>query len=325
MPSNLFRRGGTWYARFAVNGQLQRISLRTSDLREARTRLKGLRQKAEREAFGVRGGKPWEDAVSAYIVGVIDTGSIKPATAKRYLVSIKQVHPWFYGHKLAAIGQPEITRYIRDRQSAGATNATIRRDLTAISRVLAYARSLQMISANPAEDVDRSLLRERRAAISIPNADSIAAGVIACETAGLPELGYLIRFLRATGLRSGEAVRARWRDLNGNHLTILETKSGRARTIDVPPDVLPARAGERLFPALPSDTGKLASRWQWIKRSLPLEGHFRLHDLRHAYAVAEIQAGRDIYDLSHHLGHSSVKVTEIYLGYVAGGRSKSRR
>jgi integrase len=51
---------------------------------------------------------------------------------------------------------------------------------------------------------------------------------------------------------------------------------------------------------------------------------FRIHDLRHAYAIAEIRADRDIYDLSHHLGHSSVKVTEIYLGYRAGGRSVSR-
>jgi integrase len=49
-----------------------------------------------------------------------------------------------------------------------------------------------------------------------------------------------------------------------------------------------------------------------------------VHDLRHAYAIAEIRADRDIYDLSHHLGHSSVKVTEIYLGYRAGGRSVSR-
>lgn len=35
-------------------------------------------------------------------------------------------------------------------------------------------------------------------------------------------------------------------------------------------------------------------------------------------SIAEIRAGRDIYDLSHHLGHSSVNVTEIYLGYVPG-------
>lgn len=31
----------------------------------------------------------------------------------------------------------------------------------------------------------------------------------------------------------------------------------------------------------------------------------------HAYAIREVRAGRDIYDLSHHLGHSSVKVTEM--------------
>jgi hypothetical protein len=33
-----------------------------------------------------------------------------------------------------------------------------------------------------------------------------------------------------------------------------------------------------------------------------------------------LEAGHDIYDLSWHLGHISVKTTEIYLGYVASGR-----
>jgi integrase len=61
-----------------------------------------------------------------------------------------------------------------------------------------------------------------------------------------------------------------------------------------------------------------------LRRVRPAK-RFRLHDLRHAYAIAQIRAGRDIYDLSHHLGHSSVKVTEIYLGYASGGRAKNRR
>nr|WP_246024414.1 site-specific integrase [Azospirillum ramasamyi] len=43
---------------------------------------------------------------------------------------------------------------------------------------------------------------------------------------------------------------------------------------------------------------------------------FRCHDLRHSFAVRALQNGLDICALSKHLGHSSVKTTEIYLGYV---------
>jgi len=96
----------------------------------------------------------------------------------------------------------------------------------------------------------------------------------------VPQLGWLIRFLRATGMRAGEALRAEWGHLNGSHLTITETKSGRIRTIEAPPAALPPRreAG-RIFRGLPDDTGAPASRWPWVKRNMPPEQHFRLHDL----------------------------------------------
>ncbi|WP_256138145.1 tyrosine-type recombinase/integrase [Komagataeibacter swingsii] len=40
---------------------------------------------------------------------------------------------------------------------------------------------------------------------------------------------------------------------------------------------------------------------------------FHIHDLRHAFAIRWLKAGGDIYHLSRHLGHTSVKTTEIYL------------
>lgn len=43
---------------------------------------------------------------------------------------------------------------------------------------------------------------------------------------------------------------------------------------------------------------------------------FRVHDLRHRFAIEYLRAGGDIYRLSRILGHSSVKTTEIYLGHV---------
>ena len=329
MPANLFRRGATWYARFFVAGQLQRLSLQTSDLREAKIRLKGLRKKAERQAFGVTGSATWNEAVTAYASGVLDSGTLKASTAKRYRVSLRQIDAAFAGRALPDLVSSDIAGYVMTRQQAGATNATIRRDLTTISRVLAFARSHGMVERNVADDYDRSLLRERRAPIEIPAEDVILAGSEAADAAGLPELGTLILFLRATGLRAGEALRARWSDVRGRSLTIHETKAGRVRTIGLGDARLPRRPGsasdqDRLFPTLPLDTGALASRWQWVKRGVLRDRHFRLHDLRHAYAIAELRRGRDIYDLARHLGHSSVKVTEIYLGYVPGGRPLAR-
>ena len=43
---------------------------------------------------------------------------------------------------------------------------------------------------------------------------------------------------------------------------------------------------------------------------------FRIHDLRHAFAVRWLEAGGNIYRLQKHLGHSSIKTTEGYLDHV---------
>lgn len=43
---------------------------------------------------------------------------------------------------------------------------------------------------------------------------------------------------------------------------------------------------------------------------------FRVHDLRHGFAIRALKAGWNIYALSRHLGHASVKTTEGYLAYL---------
>jgi integrase len=254
---------------------------------------------------------------------VLTQGGVKPGTAKRYLVSIGQIDPYFRKLRLADISVARVAQFVRSRQEAGATNATIRRDLTTMSRVLAYAKSQVMIAVNVVEDYDRSFLTERRQSIVAPEDTVIEEAKKLCLEKGKPELATLIGFLRATGLRTGEALRATAGDIRGHQLTILETKNGRVRTIDLGAAVAPARRG-RLFHGLPGSPAVLAKVWDRIRVNMPEPKHFRLHDLRHAYAIAEIRAGRDIYDLSHHLGHSSVRVTEIYLGYAAGQRAKGR-
>lgn len=43
---------------------------------------------------------------------------------------------------------------------------------------------------------------------------------------------------------------------------------------------------------------------------------FRFHDLRHLFAVEYLKGGGSLYALQKIMGHSSVKVTEMYLDYL---------
>jgi len=228
-----------------------------------------------------------------------------------------QLGPHFDGKPLPSITTGEIGDYVAARQRAGATNATIRRDLTTLSRVLALAASKGIVASNAADGYDRKLVRERKATIRAPEDSTVEAAALAVAPV-VPQMANLVRFLRANGMRAGEALRATWGDVRGDELTIHETKSGRARTINV--QALPAKpkganATDRVFADMPEDSLTLAGKWSWLRRKCPTLPRFRLHDLRHAYAIGEIRTGRDIYDLSGHMGHSSVKVTEVYLVY----------
>lgn len=63
-----------------------------------------------------------------------------------------------------------------------------------------------------------------------------------------------------------------------------------------------------------SNVGQVQRR---ILKENPFFPRFGVHDLRHAFALRWLKSGGNIYRLSRHLGHSSVKVTEQnYLGYL---------
>ncbi len=52
---------------------------------------------------------------------------------------------------------------------------------------------------------------------------------------------------------------------------------------------------------------------------------FRFHDLRHLFAVEALRGGMSIYDLSQHLGHTSVKTTEICLAFVTPAEAQQAK
>jgi hypothetical protein len=164
MPRNLYRRGAIWWGRVQVAGAEHRRSLRTRDRSEAADRLKAWRAELERAAhFGIV-RHSWPEAVTKYVAEIMP-GAVKPSTATRYLCSFRVVDPILADLYLDQIGRPTIAR-IAGRK--GATNATKRRDLTAVSQVLRAAVSWGWIETNPARDFDRGVIRERRDPIRLP-------------------------------------------------------------------------------------------------------------------------------------------------------------
>lgn len=121
------------------------------------------------------------DAVGRYCLKVMRR-AIKPSTQRRYLVSFGAVTPSLDGKFVDAIGRKDIAAMVGARKRDEVTNATISRDLTAVSRLLASAIGWGVSEHNAALEYDRSLVRERRDPIALLTPEEIQKAFTQAKT-----------------------------------------------------------------------------------------------------------------------------------------------
>lgn len=336
MSDNLYQRpdqpGGIWYARVKVRGYDIRQSLRTTSKSIARKRLKTVLEGAERVRHTGHDRYPWHDAVNAW--GVWAPGNLKPSTLKRYLVSLRQVNRHLKTLYVDEINKAKITEIVTARKAKGATNATIRRDLTAVSSVLEIAEAHGHTEHNAARDYNRRTIKESRDPITMPDPADIDFVVSFCPG----NFAGMVRLAQYTGMRQEECAdmkRPQWRIADAAiDLTKTKTNIPRVIPLDGP---LMERAGGTLrgtVEHLNSDYVFWRKGGERYKRPASLfvditaravlaaaEADrpfrpFRFHDLRHWFAVDFLRRGGNIYKLQKTLGHKSLTTTEIYLNYL---------
>jgi integrase len=317
MSGNLYRRGNIWWGRIQVAGREHRRSLRTPDRKEAARRLEKWKQETVGAAhFGIE-RRTWREAVVKWRED--GCSGLKPATAERYLCSIGMADP-IVGH----LYLDQIDRSVLGRIAGrrGPTNATKRRDLTAVMSVLYAAEGWGWLESVPDPRAARRSIRERRDPIRLPTDAEIAALMAACPN---DTLRALLRTLHFTGMRLEEvaSLERRQVDFQRGVITLDRTKTSRPRAVPMVGTVvgtlrsLPVRLGcSWLFWHGEGDRFlNLSSRMAGFCRKAGIRV-FRRHDLRHRFAVDYLEAGGSIYDLQKILGHSSIKTTEIYLDYL---------
>jgi integrase/recombinase XerD len=250
-------------------------------------------------------------------------------TAKRYLCSLQQLSPWLEGRSLTAIDGPHVAAIIRERQKAGVTNATIKRDLGALSSVMNFAILQGWIEQNPVLP-KLKLVPERRDPIMLPSDRDIA--LVIERAPGM--VGQMITAALRTGAREDELAKAKRIDIDQarQQMTVIG-KRNKLRVIDLGPfeayeffSALPAYVGKpHLFwhddgapyTSFAPTFNKLMNRVEaWAKTNGVEFRRFRFHHLRHRHAVDWLKTGGDIYTLQARLGHTSIKTTEMYLTYL---------
>ena len=142
-------------------------------------------------------------------------------------------------------------------------------------------------------------------------------------------LREIIIFAILTGLRRNEILHLRWEDVSLDQKTIniqssptFKTKNGKRRTIplnDIALVILQAKYKERISDLVfvingkPIQPGWLTHKFKYYVYLCRFKNdslHF--HSLRHTFASWLVQEGVSIYAIKELLGHSDIKMTQVY-------------
>jgi integrase len=256
---------------------------------------------------------------------------VKASTLSEYR-SVVDAHivPRFGDYGLEAVTAREIEAWAAELLASGRSRRTVNKILVMFGGLFERARRVWDLPSNPVNDVSRK--RERYSG----DLDFFSPEeVMRLVRAAASEQDAAI-FLTAayTGLRRGELVALRWRDILFDHEAIrvrasysygaLTTpKSGRARTVPMVPDVAEALAHLRpflvgdadlVFPGIDSaylDGSALRRRYKAALKRAGLR-ELRFHDLRHCFGSLAINA-LTILEVKEAMGHADVKTTMRYL------------
>jgi integrase/recombinase XerD len=328
-PEGCYWRGSTLWAHFTVAGKEYRFSLKTGDPVVARNRQTAEHARITAAASFGDDRKRWEEALKDWGAHIVH--HIGARTFHRYLNSLEIIGDHLDGLFVDEISDDTVAAIIKARRSRGRTTATIRRDLTALSSVLAFAIDERWRKGNPALDAMQSRrMKERRDPIVLPEDRDIATAVARAPG----NLKFLIRAALLTGCRQDELVTLERRHVDLARKAIsVHGKGNKRRMVSLSDEAV------ALFREIPvsmatrhvfwHSEGKpfanVATRFSLYGRQLAAEAEkaggefrrFRFHDLRHRFAVDYLRSGRgSIYMLQQELGHTSLLVTELYLSFL---------
>jgi integrase/recombinase XerD len=327
-PKGCYWVGDVLYGRTRIKGKLERIALGTDNPAVAVGRRKAWHE-------SLIAGRVWGDDEktfpqvvevweASYIAGDRSAG---PNTVKRYKVSLGQIMPIIGDRPVKAVDAKLIREVVDARRAGGATNATLKRDLVALSSVMNCAVAREWIDANPVLPRMKAIV-EKREPINLPRPADVERVIE--RVPGM--LKQLVRAAIVTGCRLNELVTAKRADIDHERATLTVLgKRNKRRTIELAP-----MGGYELIRSLPVFAGSpyvfwhhdgkpyrnLSARFAWLVKETgelaAAEGvdfaPFCFHDLRHLHATHYLHQGIDnLWVLSKRLGHTSTKVTERYL------------
>jgi integrase len=211
MKMALFKRGITWWTDFSVNGMRFRLSLETTDWREAQSREKEKIAQASGGKLAPSNQQFARLALTEALDRYLEDRSayVAPPSHRSESDHAKPLRECFGATPVARISTESILAYIRDRKEKGISNTTVNMEIGILRRVLKRAKRWYFVGEEiphlpERKDIGRALAPDEKLRLL-----KMAQSRSEWETA------YLATVLALnTTMRGCEIKQLRWRDID---------------------------------------------------------------------------------------------------------------
>lgn len=345
------QRGESWYGRWRVNGQ--QVQRKLGPVRPPGSRLGLTKTQAEaklRKLIGEVSHVAPDQRVTFAEIGATYLHHVefvmerKRSTVQDYRIMLdRHLGPHFAAKPIDRITADDIAAYMARKAREGLATKTIANHLNFAHGVFAYAVKRGAIPANPVASVDRPRTGGADPDIRYLDRTEVAALLRAVPDDLLGPTDHAI-YLTATmtGLRQGEIVALRWRDVDWSAGLVRVRRNYTRGEWGTPKSRRSSRAvpmADRLAAELerhyqrsayqadddlvfahphtgnPYDASKMRERFKAALTRAKVR-EVRFHDLRHTYGTAMAAAGAPLRTLQGWMGHKSYTTTEVYADFA---------
>lgn len=305
----IYRRGETWYVDYYFAGR--RTRKKVGGRRDAENALAAVKADILRGEYRFKAERKirFEKFAEEYL----KYAKANKRSWAREEIALGHFNPFFAGKLLTRITPKDIEDY-KQKRLEKVKPSTINRELAQLKFMFNLAKKWKYANENPVKEV--RFFQERQLAMRTINKEEARKLI---DAAG-DRLKSIIIVALNTGMRRGEILNLRWKDIDFDmhYIYIKESKTGMTRKIPMNPLVEKTlrnidRKSELVFCSSISKGILNYMEREWRKACGKAKiKDFRFHDCRHTFATWMIIAGVDLVTVKEILGHANIQTTMRY-------------